>query len=181
VVKIRRVLSWIEGFNDFLGRGISWLMLGVVGVCFTVAILRYVFSLGWIWLQESYVWLNAIVFMVGMGYTLLYDSHVRVDIFYRSANLRYKAWVDLLGTLFFLFPFLGAVWWACYPYVAVSWERLETSREAGGLPALYLLKSFLLVFVVVLLIQGIAVVIRSILVLKGAHEYGKQFDENKIV
>lgn len=181
MVKVRRVLSWIEAFNDFLGGGVSWLMLGVVGVCFTVAILRYVFSLGWIWLQESYVWLHAIVFMVGMGYTLLYDSHVRVDIFYRSASLRYKAWVDLLGTLFFLFPFLGVVWWACYPYVAISWERLETSREAGGLPALYLLKSVLLVFVVVLLIQGIAVVIRSVLVLKGAHEYGKQFDENKIV
>lgn len=175
------VLSRIEAFNNAVGRAVSWLMLGVVGVCFAVANLRYVFSLGWVWMQESYVWLHAIVFMVGMGYTLLYDSHVRVDIFYRTASVRYKAWVDLWGTLLFLFPTLAVVWWVAYPYVLISWQRLETSREAGGLPALFLLKSILLVFVVVLLIQGIAVLIRSLLVLAGAHEYGRQYDENKIV
>jgi len=175
------IVFWIEAFNNAIGRAVSWLMLGVVGVCFAVATLRYVFSVGWIWMQESYVWIHAVVFMMGMGYTLLYDSHVRVDIFYRTASLRYKAWVDLLGTLLFLFPSLGVVWWVAYPYVLISWQRLEESREAGGIPALFFLKSFLLVFVVVLAIQGIAVLIRSILVLAGAHEYARQFDENKVV
>lgn len=175
------LLAWLEAFNEMVGRAVAWLMLGVIAICFSVAILRYVMDVGWIWLQESYIWLNAVVFMGAMGYTLLYDSHARVDIFYRGASLRYRAWVDLLGTLLFLIPTLGVIWWASYPYVIVSWQRLETSREAGGLPAIYLLKSFLLVFVFVLLVQGIAIMIRNALVLLGAHEYARQYDENKIV
>ncbi len=175
------LLRRLELINDIIGRTVSWLIVAVVLVSFSVATLRYGFSVGWVWLQESYVWLHAIVFMTAMGYTLLYDSHVRVDIFYRTASIRYKAWVDLGGTLFFLFPTLAIIWWTSYPYVALSWQRLESSREAGGMPALYLLKSFLLVLVIVLLIQGIAVVIRSILVLRGAQEYAKRFDESQVV
>lgn len=175
------LLRRLEAINDTIGRLVSWLIIGVVVVSFSVAILRYGLSLGWIWLQESYVWLHAIVFMTAMGYTLLYDSHVRVDIFYRAASIRYKAWVDLGGTLFFLFPTLAIIWWTSYPYVALSWQRLESSREAGGMPALYLLKSFLLVLVIVLLFQGIAVVIRSILILRGAQEYAKRFDESQVI
>lgn len=173
-----RRLEWI---NDIFGRLVAWLIVAVVLICFFVAILRYGFSLGWIGLQESYVWLHAIVFMSAMGYTLLHDSHVRVDIFYRPAGVRYKAWVNLGGTLLLLFPTLGVIWWACYPYVVLSWQRLETSGSAGGLPGLYLLKSFLLVLVVVLAIQGLAVVIRSILVLRGARDYAKPFDESQVV
>lgn len=171
----------LESINDFIGRAVSWLMLAVVLITFSVAIFRYGFSLGWIGLQESYLWLHGILFTSAMGYTLVHNNHVRVDIFYRTANERYKAWVDLVGTMIFLFPTLGIVWWACYPYVILSWQRLETSREAGGLPALYLLKSFLLVLVVVLLLQGIAVIFRCILVLRGATEYAEPFDDSQMV
>ena len=64
---------------------------------FSVVVLRYVFSLGWVWMQESYVWLRGIVFMLGAVYTLLHDGHVRVDIFYRPASERHKSWVYLFG------------------------------------------------------------------------------------
>jgi TRAP-type mannitol/chloroaromatic compound transport system permease small subunit len=136
-------------------------------VTLTVVILRYVFSVGFIWLQESYVWLNGIAFMVGAGYTLLKDGHVRVDIFYRPASARFRAIVNLLGSLLLLLPMVTVVAVYTVPYVAAAWERLETSREAGGLPALYLLKSFLLVFCLLLGLQGLSLAARSLLALRG--------------
>jgi len=136
-------------------------------VTLTVVILRYVFSFGFIWLQESYVWLNGLAFMVGAGYTLLKDGHVRVDIFYRPASARFRAWVDLLGSLLLLLPMMAVVFIVSLPYVTAAWERLETSREAGGLPGVFLLKSVLLIFTVLLGLQGLALAARSFLTLLG--------------
>ena len=178
---LETLVKQTESINDFIGRVVSWTILGVVLITFLVAILRYVFSMGWIQLQESYMWLHGILFTSAMGYAFLHDSHVRVDIFYRAASTRYKAWVNLVGTIIFLFPTLGMIWWTCYPYVIISWQRLETSMEAGGLPALYLLKSFLLVLVAVLLLQGIAVISRCILVLRGTTKYAEPFDSSQVV
>src|SRR3546814_9204082 len=113
----------------------------MVLITFAVVVLRYVYSIGWVWLQESYVWLHGIVFMVGAGYTLLHNAHVRVDIFYRPNSVRYKAMVDLFGSLLLLLPVILVVTYASYGFVLDSWMRLEQSREAGGLPALFLLKS----------------------------------------
>jgi TRAP-type mannitol/chloroaromatic compound transport system permease small subunit len=151
--------------NEFIGRLTSWLVIAMVLTTFAVAVLRYGASVGWIWLQESYVWMHGLIIMVASGYALLHDSHVRVDIFYRPASVRFKAWVNLLGVVLFLMPTLAVVAWASWPYVALSWHRLETSGEAGGMPALYLLKSALIAFCVLLALQGLSLAIRSALVL----------------
>ncbi len=164
----------IEWLNERLGRLVSWLVLLLVLNTFAVAVLRYGFSRGWVWLQETYVWMHAIVFLAAAGYTFLHDGHVRIDIFYGSASLRTRAWVNLLGTCLILFPMLAVVTWACLPYVQLSWSRWETSQEAGGLPGLFILKSFLLVFVVSLGLQGVALTLRSLLVLNGHPEWGPQ-------
>ncbi len=158
---------WVDGINEWVGRTVSWLSFGIVVVTFLVAMLRYIFNLGWVWMQESYVWMHGIVFMVASGYTLLYDGHVRVDIFYRDASERFKAWVDLFGSLFLLLPGIGIVWYAAYTYVLMSWIRVEQSREAGGMPGLFLLKSCMLAFCVLVGLQGLALAFRSILVLTG--------------
>jgi TRAP-type mannitol/chloroaromatic compound transport system permease small subunit len=92
---------------------------------------------------------------------------VRVDILYRGASERFKAWVDLLGSLFLLLPGLAIVWYAAYPYVLTSWIRLEQSREAGGLPGIFLLKTCMLIFCALTALQGIALAVRSIMVLTG--------------
>jgi TRAP-type mannitol/chloroaromatic compound transport system permease small subunit len=105
--------------------------------------------------------------MVGAGYTLLHDGHVRVDIFYRTASIRKKALVDLFGSLVLLLPVLVLVWVQAWPYVLDSWARLEESREAGGLPGLFLLKSVILVFCITLGLQGLSLAGRSILILVG--------------
>jgi TRAP-type mannitol/chloroaromatic compound transport system permease small subunit len=160
-------VRFIDQLNEIIGRGIAWLTLAMVIIGFVVVVLRYVFSIGFVWLQESYVWLHGITFMVGAGYTLLHDGHVRVDIFYRTASIRKKALVDLFGSLVLLLPVLELVWVQAWPYVLDSWARLEESREAGGLPGLFLLKSVILVFCITLGLQGLSLAGRSILILVG--------------
>jgi TRAP-type mannitol/chloroaromatic compound transport system permease small subunit len=164
---LTRFVRFTDNLNEIIGRGVAWLTLAMVLVTFVVVVLRYVYAIGWVWLQESYVWMHGIVFMVGAGYTLLHDGHVRVDIFYRSAGRRYKALVDLLGAAFLLLPLVCLVSWVAVPYVVESWSRLEESREAGGLPGLYLLKSVLIAFCLLLALQGLALAARSGLTLAG--------------
>lgn len=162
---LERFAAAIDWLNERIGRAVSWLTLVMVIITFAVVILRYVFSLGFVWLQESYVWLHGVVFMVGAGYTLLHEGHVRVDIIYRTARPRYRAWVDIAGVALLLAPVIAMVWIVCWPYVVASWDRLEGSREAGGLPGLFLLKSVLLVFCVCVGLQGLSMLARALLVL----------------
>lgn len=163
------IASLIDRLNDAVGRGVAWLVLAMALVTFAVAILRYVFSFGLVWLQESYVWMHGIVFMAGAGYALLTDAHVRVDILYRPFGDRYKAWVDLVGGLVLLLPMVAVTAWSSLPYVEASWQRLEASREAGGLPGLFLLKSFLIVFCVLVALQGLSLCLRSLVALRQRH------------
>jgi TRAP-type mannitol/chloroaromatic compound transport system permease small subunit len=161
------VVRVIDRLNEIIGRGIAWLTLAMVLIGFVVVMLRYVFAIGFVWMQESYVWLHGITFMLAAGYTLLHDGHVRVDIFYRTASIRNKAWVDLFGSLVLLLPVLVLVWLQALPYVLDSWARLEGSREAGGLPGLFLLKSVILFFCLTLGLQALSLTGKSILILAG--------------
>ena len=161
------IVKAVDGLNERVGRLTSWLVLTMVVNTFLVAVLRYGFDLGWVWLQELYVWMHGAIIMIGVGYTLLHDGHVRVDIFYQAASRRAKAWINLIGTIFLLFPTIGAVTWVVWPYVMLSWQRLEVSREAGGMPGLFLWKTTMLMFCALLFLQGVALMCRSILVLSG--------------
>jgi TRAP-type mannitol/chloroaromatic compound transport system permease small subunit len=172
------LVRFIDRLNDLIGRGIAWLTLAMVLITFSVVILRYVYSIGWVWMQESYVWLHGVVFMVGAGYTLLHNGHVRVDIFYRPKDYRYKAVIDILGSAFLLLPTVALVFGVSLDYVADSWIRLEESREAGGLPGLYLLKSVLLAFCLLLGLQGLALAGRSALALAD-HEDFRPIEEER--
>ncbi|HEX6142088.1 MAG TPA: TRAP transporter small permease subunit [Geminicoccaceae bacterium] len=168
---LARVVRAIDRINDLIGKGIAWLTLAMVLITFFVCVMRYGFNWGRVWIQEAYVWLHGIVFMVGAGYTLLHNGHVRVDIFYRPGSPRHKAWVDLFGALVLLLPIVIMVFWVSWPYVLESWIKLEGSREAGGLQGLFLLKSVILVFCVLIGLQGISLALRSVLVLRGHPEF----------
>jgi TRAP-type mannitol/chloroaromatic compound transport system permease small subunit len=136
------------------GRAVAWLTLAMTLLTFGIVVLRYGFNQGWIWLQESVTYLHATVFMVAAAWALQTDDHVRVDIFYRERSPRYRAAVNLAGTLLFLVPFsvlLLAVGW---DYVAASWATREVSREAGGLPLVWLLKTLILLLPALLLLQA---------------------------
>lgn len=166
-MSLLRVADAIDSLNRRVGLAVRWLILGSVVACFLVSVLRYLFSFGFVWFQELYVWQYAVAFMLGSAYTLLVGGHVRVDVLYRKRSPRGRAWTDLLGTLFFLFPWLGLVAAMSWPFVALSWRVGESSPQYGGLPAVYLLKSTILVFAALLLLQGISVVIRRALFLLG--------------
>lgn len=140
------------------GKAVSWLTLMMVALTFIIVVLRYGLNQGWIWLQESVTYLHAMVFMIAVAWAYQADEHVRVDIFYRDRSRRYKAWVNLLGTLLFLLPFSIFLLIIGWDYVAASWAAKETSREAGGLPLVYLLKSHILVLPALLLIQSYSTV-----------------------
>ncbi|GAB4391040.1 MAG: TRAP transporter small permease subunit [Kiloniellaceae bacterium] len=170
-------VNLVDRLNDKIGRGVAWLTLLMVLITFVVVILRYVYAIGWVWLQESYVWLHGIVFMMGAGYTLLHNGHVRVDIFYRPNSARYKAIVDLCGSLILLLPLIVVVFFVSYDYVLKSWVSLEASREAGGLPALFLLKTVILLFCGLIGLQGLSLAGRSFLVLIGHPEFQPEEEE----
>ena len=163
-----------EDFSEFTGTVIAWLTLTMVLVTFIVVVLRYAFDLGWISMQESVTWMHAAVFMLGAAYTLKRDEHVRVDIFYRGMSVRRKAIVDLLGTLIFLLPMAVFLAIASWDYVYTSWVIREASREAGGLPYPFvpILKSLIPATAGMLILQGIANLIRAILTLTGGGSSG---------
>lgn len=137
-----------------IGQGASWLILLMVLITFVVVLLRYGFNLGWVWLQESVTYLHAAVFMLAAAWTWQEDGHVRVDIFYRGRSPRHQAWVNLLGTLLFLVPVCVYLLLIGWDYVAASWSLKEGSRQAGGLPLVYLLKSLILALPLLLLVQA---------------------------
>ncbi len=142
--------------TQILGHGVAWLLLVLIALIFVIVLLRYGFNIGWIWLQETTVYIHSAIFMLAAAWTLQTDDHVRVDIFYRSKSERHKAWVNLLGTAFFLVPFCIYMLLFAWDYVIPSWQNLEGSREAGGLPLVFLLKSLLLLMPLTLLLQAIS-------------------------
>lgn len=155
----------IDRLNDSVGRLVSWLTLATVLICVTVVGLRYAVGVGFVWMQELYVWTHAMVFLLASGFASLRNAHVRVDIFYASATPRGKAWIDLLGTIFLLLPWLILVVWASWSYAASSWDIMEASVQNNGMPGVYILKSAIVAFAVLLGLQGLAWIGRSILVL----------------
>ncbi len=161
------IIRRIDALNQWTGRAIAWAMLAMVLVQFLVVILRYVFSVGFISMQESILYLHGIVFLIGSGFTLLHDGHVRVDIFYREAGPRYRALVDLLGSMFLLLPFCAVIFWLSYGYIMNSWLVLEGSPEASGLPLVFLLKSVIWIFAILLGLQGIALGLRAFQTIAG--------------
>ncbi len=161
------VADRIDRLNAAIGGTVAWACLLVVVVQFTVVVLRYVFGQGSIWLTETIIYGHATLFMLASAWTLREGGHVRVDIFYADAGPRRRALVDLCGALFLLLPFMLVLLWFAVPYVARSWAIWETSRETSGLPAVYLLKTLIPLFALLMALQGVAQAIRAAHVLSG--------------
>ena len=169
---MRRLKEILERFSDLTGSAVAWLTVLMVLGTFVIVVLRYVFDLGWIAMQESIVWMHAAVFMLGASYTLKRNEHVRVDIFYRRMSADRRAWVDVAGTVVFLLPLAVFVAVTSWDYVYTSWAIGEASREAGGLPFPFvpILKSLIPATAVLLILQGVADLMGAVLVLTRAVE-----------
>jgi len=169
---LHRCLEAIAGRIDRLtkavGRTVMWCALAMVVVQVAVVLMRYVLGAGSIWLSETILYAHATLFMGAAAWTLQQGAHVRVDIFYGDASPRTKAMVDLLGAVVLLLPFVAVLAAVSLPYVARSWAIFERSREASGLPFVFMLKTLIPAFALLLGLQGIAQAIRAWLVLSGA-------------
>lgn len=164
---LRRIAHGIDRFSDISGKIVAWTALALVLIQFAIVVMRYVFGVSSIFVQESLLYLFATLYMLGAAYTLRHNGHVRVDVFYREAKARWKAWVDFLGVLLLLFPMCFMVWSTGWSYVAASWAVHEGSRETSGIQAVYLLKTEILIFAAMMALQGVALGLHSLLVLIG--------------
>jgi len=164
------IVRVISALNRLVGLTLAWLALAVVLVCFAVVMQRYFLHTTQLWMQDLYVWLSGAMFTGVAGFALLRDDHVRVDILYRPWPVRKKAIADLFGVVVFLFPFLIVVATYGWNFITRSWRLYEGSANIGGMPGLFILKSFILVFCVLVGLQGLAMLARSILVLAGRED-----------
>lgn len=164
-----RLCAGIDAFSVATGRAASWLTVLMVLMTFVIVVLRYVFGIGSIWLQESVIWMHAAVFMLGVAYTLQQDGHVRVDIFYRDMSEKRQAFVNLVGVLIFVFPVCAFLAMEALDYVGASWSDHEVSRNSGGLPypSLPLIKSTLLLMPATVALQGVSILLRSVTTLRA--------------
>lgn len=153
----------LQRLSEWTGQCAAWLCVLMILATFIVVVLRYFFSIGYIWLQEIGVYLHALVFLLGAAYTLARDEHVRVDIFYRRMSATARRRVDVWGTVLLLLPTIAVIGWTSWDYVLRAWIDHESSRQTGGLPYPFvpLLKSAILAAVLLLAIQAVAWVLRG--------------------
>jgi TRAP-type mannitol/chloroaromatic compound transport system permease small subunit len=157
-----RLAAMLDTVNRQIGLLVRWLALFMVLAQFAIVLLRYVFGVSFIWANESVLYMHSALFMLGAGYTLLVDDHVRVDIFYAKAMPRARALIDVFGNVFLLMPAMGALLFYSWPSVRNSWAVLEGPVSVGGIPASFLLKSLIPAFCVLVIVQALACLIRDI-------------------
>lgn len=157
----------IDALSAFIGKAAAWLTLAMVLLTTYLVVSRYVLRDNSIALQELVLYMHAAVFMLGASWALQRDEHVRVDVFYRNASPRGKAVVNIIGTLLFLLPFALTILYFSWSYAANAWRYHEGSMQAGGLPYVYVLKTLIPLFAGLLIVQGIAELLRNILILQG--------------
>ncbi|MDH5544805.1 MAG: TRAP transporter small permease subunit [Gammaproteobacteria bacterium] len=171
--RLRQFASIVEQITEWTGRLISWLVLFMVVVMFIVVVLRYMFNVGWIAMQESVTYAHVLVFMLGTAFAMKHNQHVRVDIFYQRYSPSGRAWINIFGSVFLLLPVAVYIFSSSYEYVLDSISLKESSREAGGLPFVYLLKLQMLIMAGLLVLQALAEIIRNAFIVVGIEQEGE--------
>jgi TRAP-type mannitol/chloroaromatic compound transport system permease small subunit len=164
---MNRVIAGLDWINRAIGLTVCWLALAMVLLQFAIVILRYMFGISYIFLQEGVLYMHAALFMLGSGYALLVNEHVRVDVFYARLSPRGRALIDVFGGLVLLLPSLLVILWVTWPFVHRSWIFLEGPMSVGGIPASFLLKSLVPAFCILLSLQGLSLILSSLMRLFG--------------
>ncbi|MEM1046850.1 MAG: TRAP transporter small permease subunit [Pseudomonadota bacterium] len=164
-----KFIETIEAFNRLLGRSAAWCAIGMMLCQVFSVVARYVFSYGIISVQEAVVYGHAFLFLLGAGFLLQTNEHVRVDIFYNMLSPRTRRWIDVVALSCFVLPVALVILWVGLPYAARSWATLEGSRQAGGIPGIFILKSAIVVFAVTVALQAVATLLRLLCRLPDAH------------
>jgi TRAP-type mannitol/chloroaromatic compound transport system permease small subunit len=167
LIKLAGLIDWI---NEWIGRGVAWVTAGLVVIVFVDVVMRYAFNTSFVFTQELEWHVFAFIFLIGAGYTLLHDGHVRVDIIYQRLDQKGRAWVNLIGTIFFLLPGCLMIIDTSWQFVANSFNVMEGSPDPGGIPLRFVIKSAIPIGFCLIALQGVSLGIRSLVILLGAEE-----------
>ncbi|MFH1136953.1 MAG: TRAP transporter small permease subunit [Pseudomonadota bacterium] len=172
---VKNLCRAIDRLNELVGRGTAWVTLLLVVVIFIDVILRYAFNISYVFVQELEWHLFGFIFLIGAGYTLLHDAHVRVDIFYQRLGEKGRAWINLWGVLLFLIPGCLLIIVTSWKFAFTAFQISEGSPDPGGIPFRYLIKGCIPVGFGLLLLQGISLGLHSLLQIMGLEKN----EENK--
>ena len=164
---LKKISTFINNLNLKIGEFFSWLLLSMVLLTCLIVILRYLFNIGFIWMQELVRFFYAAVFMLCAAYTLVENAHVRVDIFYSKMSEKNKNLVNILGSIFFLIPVCFITFFYSFSYVINSWMQLEGSLEERGLHAVFIMKTFIWLFSFMLFAQALSIILSNINKIRG--------------
>ena len=164
---IKGFIRFIESINEYLGRAVSWITFALVMLVFVDVVMRYALKTSFVFVQEMEWHLFSVIFLLGAGYTLLHDEHVRVDIFYQRMSKKGRAWVNLVGTTFFLFPGCYMIVATAIPFAMDSFAVLEGSPDPGGVPFRFLLKSAVPLGFIFVMLQGVSLFLKSLMTVLG--------------
>ena len=153
----------VDALNSFVAHAVRWLAVIMVIITFAVVVLRYVFNIGAIGMQESVMYMHGLLFLLGIPYSLLMDSHVRVDLLYSRLSTKQQGRIDIAGHILFLLPVSAFMFVTSLPYVSASWRVLEGSAEVGGIPGVFLLKTLIPVMAALLFLQGVSQIFKLLL------------------
>jgi TRAP-type mannitol/chloroaromatic compound transport system permease small subunit len=166
----KRVSAVIDRISGFAFGGAMVSALALVMIQLAVVVLRYTYGMSFTWLNELVIYAFAAMFMLGAAATLRDDGHVRVDILRPRFGADGRNWIELFGIYFFLFPICIRILTTGEQGLARAWALFEGSRESDGLPFLYLFKTLLPAFAVLMLAQGVSEAIKAALRLTGKLE-----------
>ena len=161
---LQKIRNCLDSISEITGRGVSWLVMVLVLLVSYDVTMRYLFNSGSITIQELEWHLFSLIFLLGSAYTFKHDDHVRLDLFYQShfCNEVKRAWINLLGGIFLLVPFCILIIVCSWPFISRSFLHNEGSPDPGGLPSRWILKSAIPLGFVLLLLQGIADILKNL-------------------
>ena len=163
---MQKISSFIDSFSEITGKICSWFVAFMVLITCLVVVMRYGLNMGSVLLQDIVLYLHGALFLLCSAFTLKRQDHVRVDVFYRNFSLRRRAAIDLAGNVLFLQPMCWLILVYSWGYVRWSWKIMESSPDPLGLPFVYLQKSLLIALCLLLIIQSISEIIKSLVVIK---------------
>jgi TRAP-type mannitol/chloroaromatic compound transport system permease small subunit len=159
----------IDRLSEIIGKSVMWLILVAILVSAINAIIRKAFNISSnAWLEAQWYLFGA-AFLLAAAYTLKQNEHIRIDIFYGTRSRRTQHWIDLIGHVFFLLPFVVLMAWMLIPYAWQAYEIGQVSTNSGGL-VIWPARALLAAGFVLLILQAISEIIKKIAVMRGQME-----------
>ena len=162
----QRLLHTIDGISTWFGKAAAWLIVGLMALVCAEVFKRYILNMPTAWIFDASNMLYGTLFMIAGAYTLAQNAHVRGDFLYSSMRPRTQASLDLVLYLVFFVPGIAALIYAGYDYAADSWRIAEHSNVTADGPPVYHFKTVIPIAGALVMLQGIAEIVRCVVCLK---------------